>query len=168
MVISHIVQCNNLFVFPPVTDNQYMYSLVSMCSVTTTTLFLVVISLIAIPFRLRALKLVASRKTIEIQKMFFVSVVIQAVINSLFFIFPVSDFLKLAFNRNQSEMNVSYFLDQPLTCSISDKFAFVYILIPYHGTVSTLAMICSTRPVREKIILRWDYRGKGSKVAINK
>ncbi|CAP39776.1 Protein CBG23217 [Caenorhabditis briggsae] len=69
--ISQLISCNNVFVFPPITDSHYLYSLVSICSVTTTTLFLVIISVITIPFRLRALRKVASKKTIEIQKMSF-------------------------------------------------------------------------------------------------
>uniref|UniRef100_A0A1I7UAX8 Serpentine receptor class gamma n=1 Tax=Caenorhabditis tropicalis TaxID=1561998 RepID=A0A1I7UAX8_9PELO len=68
--------------------------------------------------------------------MFFVSVLLQAFINSLFFIFPVSEFLKYAFQKDSSE----------------STFQFVYILMPYHGTAATIVMICFTKPIREKII----------------
>ncbi|EGT48696.1 hypothetical protein CAEBREN_12256 [Caenorhabditis brenneri] len=136
LFLFNIVSCDNVFVFPPITDSQYLTMLCSICSVTTTTLFLVIISVITIPFRLHALKKTASKKTIEVQKMFFVSVVLQALINSLFFIFPVSEFLKYAFQKDSSE----------------SSFQFIYVLMPYHGTAATFVMICFTRPVREKII----------------
>ncbi|KAF1750190.1 hypothetical protein GCK72_016737 [Caenorhabditis remanei] len=134
--VSNLIQCPNVFIFPPITDNQYMTSLVSMCSVTTTTLFLVVISVITIPFRIRALKKTASKKTIEVQKMFFVSVFLQAIINSLFFIFPVSEFLKFAIGNELTD---------------GGHFQLVLILMPYHGTAATIIMICFTRPIRDSI-----------------
>ncbi|CAO4379412.1 unnamed protein product [Caenorhabditis nigoni] len=82
--------------------------------------------------------------------MFFYSVLIQAVINSMFFIFPVSEFLKFSIGN------------EPL----DTEYQFVYILMPYHGTAATVAMVCFTRPVREKIIQSFKFGVKAKTEAI--
>ncbi|PIC26645.1 hypothetical protein B9Z55_019159 [Caenorhabditis nigoni] len=48
------------------------------------------------------------------------------------------------------------------------EYQFVYILMPYHGTAATVAMICFTRPVREKIIQSFRFGVQAKVEAIRK
>ncbi|PIC26644.1 hypothetical protein B9Z55_019159 [Caenorhabditis nigoni] len=51
---------------------------------------------------------------------------------------------------------------------ITTEYQFVYILMPYHGTAATVAMICFTRPVREKIIQSFRFGVQAKVEAIRK
>ncbi|CAB3398430.1 unnamed protein product [Caenorhabditis bovis] len=149
---SREILCHNTVISPPIDEIVLFTTVVLIVLLCAVSSLIVLTTTTGIVRKLGEMKKSMSTRTLQMQKMLFVSIAVQGSIHLIMLLIPVFIFIFSIFSTLDNNLN-GYF---------------AILTISFHGSLSTIAMIIFTKPVQDGVLyaLRFIYKPKHARLRL--